>query len=73
MSKLEITIEGMTCGHCAMTITNELATIEGVKSVSVDHTAGKAVVEADGVSNEDFASAIEEAGYQAKGFATLDA
>ena len=72
MSKLEITIEGMTCGHCAMSVTNELATLEGVSSVSVDHQSGKATVESDGVSQDQLSSAIEEAGYQATGFATID-
>ena len=72
MSKLEIKIEGMTCGHCAMSVTNELATLQGVSSVSVDHESGKATVESDGVSQDQLSSAIEEAGYQATGFATID-
>jgi len=72
MSKLEIKIEGMTCGHCAMSVTNELATLQGVSSVSVDHLSGKATVESDGVSQDQLSSAIEEAGYQATGFATID-
>lgn len=72
MSKLEIKIEGMTCGHCAMSVTNELATLQGVSSVSVDHESGKATVESDGVSQDQLSSAIEEAGYQATGFATVD-
>lgn len=73
MTKTEIKIEGMTCGHCAMSITNEIATIEGVSSVKVDHAAGNALVESEGVSNEQLAEAIEEAGYTAVEFATLDA
>ena len=73
MNKVEIKIEGMTCGHCAMSVTNELATIEGVSNVQVDHAAGKAVVESSGVSNEKLAEAVEEAGYKAVEFATLDA
>lgn len=73
MSKIEIKIEGMTCGHCEMSVTNELATLEGVKNVKVDHTKGTAVVEADGVSNETFEEAVAEAGYKAVEFATLDA
>jgi copper chaperone CopZ len=73
MSKLEIKIEGMTCGHCEMSVTNELATLEGVKSVSVDHKAGTAIVEADGISNEILEDAVAEAGYKAVGFQTLDA
>lgn len=73
MSKIEIDIKGMTCGHCAMTITNELATLQGVANVKVDHTAGKASVEVDGVSNEQLADAITEAGYEATGFHLIDA
>ena len=69
MEKIEITVEGMTCGHCAMSVTNELATLEGVSSVSVDHQAGKATIEAEGVSEEQLATAVEEAGYQATAFA----
>ena len=69
MEKIEITIEGMTCGHCAMSVTNEIATLEGVASVNVDHQAGKAHVEAQGVSEEQLSAAVEEAGYQAMAFA----
>ena len=73
MSKIEIKVEGMTCGHCEMSVTNELATLSGVQSVKVDHTLGTAVVEAEGVTNEQFEEAIEEAGYKAVEFHALDA
>lgn len=73
MSKVEIKIEGMTCGHCQMTVTNELATLEGVKNVTVDHTLGTAIVESEGVSNQQLEDAVTEAGYKAVEFATLDA
>jgi copper chaperone CopZ len=73
MTKVQIKIEGMTCGHCAMTITNEIATLEGVSSVKVDHESGNAIVESDGVSNEQLSDAVTEAGYTAKEFVTLDA
>ena len=72
MSKIEISIEGMTCGHCAMSVTNELATVEGVSNVQVDHASGKATVEAAGVSEEQLSAAVEEAGYKATGFATIN-
>ena len=73
MSKIEITIEGMTCGHCAMSVTNELATLQGVSNVHVDHQAGKATVEADGVTNDQISEAVAEAGYKAVEFQTVDA
>jgi copper chaperone CopZ len=73
MSKVEIKIEGMTCGHCAMSITKELSGLAGVSDVQVDHTKGSAVVELTGVSNEQLADAVTEAGYTAKEFTTLNA
>ena len=72
MSKLEITIEGMTCGHCAMSISKELTALTGVTEVQVDHTAGKArLTAADEVTQADLEHAINEAGYRATEFARL--
>ncbi len=73
MSKVEIKIEGMTCGHCAMSITKQLTGLSGVTDVQVDHAKGSAVVELTGVSNEQLADAVTEAGYTAKEFTTLNA
>ena len=73
MSKVEIKIEGMTCGHCAMTITEELSGLAGVLNVQVDHTKGSAVVEQSGLSNDQLSEAITAAGYTAKEFTSLDA
>ena len=63
----------MTCGHCEMSVTNEIATLEGVEGVKVDHASGTAVVASTGVTDEQFTEAVEEAGYQAVGFAKIDA
>lgn len=72
MSKLEITIEGMTCGHCAMSISKELTGIAGVSEVQVDHAAGKATLTAgETVNQSDIEHAISEAGYRATGFAEI--
>ena len=73
MSKIEIQIEGMTCGHCAMTITKELSGLDGVADVQVDHAKGSAVVEQNGLSNDQLSEAITAAGYTAKEFTSLDA
>ena len=73
MSKVEIQIEGMTCGHCAMTITKELSGLAGVVNVQVDHAKGIAAVEQNGLSNDQLSEAITAAGYTAKEFTSLDA
>lgn len=72
MSKIQIVIEGMTCGHCEMSVTNEIATIEGVTAVKVDHKNGRAEVETDGsVSEQSLSAAVAEAGYTATEFVNV--
>ena len=73
MSKVEIQIEGVTCGHCAMTITKELSGLAGVSNVQVDHEKGIATIEQSGLSNDKTSEAITAAGYTAKEFTSLDA
>ena len=73
MSKIEIAISGMTCGHCAMSVTNELATLKGVANIQVDPRAGTATLDIDGISNEQLSEAVAEAGYEATGFKLLNA
>jgi copper chaperone len=60
----ELTIQGMSCGHCVMHVRKALATVSGLKTESVD--IGKALVEFDEaiVTRELIAKAIEEAGYK---------
>lgn len=67
MQKTEIDIDGMTCGHCAMSITKELSATPGVQEVKVDHATGKAFVEG-AASEEAMAAAIDRAGYKATKF-----
>lgn len=62
----KITIEGMTCGHCAMHVEEALKGICGVKSVKVDLSGKYATVElAHEVADEKFKAAVEDAGYEA--------
>ena len=69
MTTTEITIKGMTCGHCAASVTKELEAITGVTGVQVDQPGGKAQVESTNVTHEQMAEAVEEAGYEALEFA----
>lgn len=60
----EITVQGMTCGHCAQAVTTELLKIESVHDVSVDVATGLVSFESDQeVSAADIAAAVDEAGY----------
>lgn len=60
-----ISIEGMTCGHCAGSVERVLKEICGVKNVSVDLGGKSATVElAHEVDNEKLKAAVKEAGYK---------
>ena len=58
-------IEGMTCGHCAMSVTKELLKLPGAADVKVDFAGATAQVTVDeSVSDADLTAAVDEAGYK---------
>jgi copper chaperone CopZ len=57
------TVTGMTCGHCAAAVTEEVSAVPGVAQVEVSVEAGTVVVRGDGVSEEQVRAAVDEAGY----------
>jgi copper chaperone CopZ len=64
MKTQELTIQGMSCGHCIMHVRKALGTLNGLKIEMVE--IGKALVEFDEtiVTREHIAKVIEEAGYK---------
>jgi copper chaperone len=67
MKTEELKIEGMSCGHCVMSVRKELAKLGGVRVDTAE--IGKVRVEYDEsrVTREDLARAIGEAGYRLVG------
>jgi len=57
------TVTGMTCGHCEMSVREEVGEVAGVQTVEVSHETGRLVVSGEGVSDEAVKAAVEEAGY----------
>ena len=66
MSKtLDVKIEGMTCGHCEMSVGKELSKLAGAKDVKVSAQQGSAHLTVDdSVDQAAIAAAVEEAGYK---------
>jgi copper chaperone len=59
------TVTGMTCAHCARSVTEELSELEGVTGVSVDVPTGAVTVSSNALLAKDkVAAAVSEAGYQ---------
>ncbi len=65
MAEAKYTVTGMTCDHCARSVTEEISEITGVSDVAVDPPTGVVTVtSAEPVSEADVRAAVEEAGYQ---------
>ena len=57
------TVSGMTCGHCVLSVKEEIGEIEGVQSVDVDLASGRVDVAGTDVTDEQVRAAVSEAGY----------
>ncbi len=61
-------VEGMTCGHCVSSVTEEVSRVSGVREVRIDLTTGAVTVESDApLEDADVVAAIDEAGYMVVG------
>ena len=58
-------VAGMHCSHCAVSVTEEVSTIDGVTAVDVDVEGGRVTVtSARPLAVADVRAAVDEAGYQ---------
>ncbi|MEU4162837.1 heavy-metal-associated domain-containing protein [Actinoplanes sp. NPDC026670] len=58
-------VTGMTCGHCATSVTTEVSAIPGVSDVTVDLAGGTVTFSsAEPVDREAVRAAVDEAGYE---------
>lgn len=66
MNTSEYQVTGMTCGHCEMSIQEEVSTVAGVQEIHVSAQTGKLVITStDVVDDAAVITAVDEAGYQA--------
>jgi len=60
-----VTVQGMTCGHCVNAVETELAKIDGVTAVRADLETGAVTITSNsGVDAAAVAAAVDEAGYE---------
>ncbi|WP_181776109.1 heavy-metal-associated domain-containing protein [Amycolatopsis pittospori] len=65
MAETTYTVKGMSCGHCAASVTEEVGGIAGVSAVNVDVASGKVTVTSDAALDvQTVDAAVTEAGYQ---------
>jgi copper chaperone len=65
MAEMNYTVTGMTCSHCASSVSEEVGALNGVTNVSVDLPSGMVTVTSETeLAVDDVRAAVEEAGYQ---------
>lgn len=71
MSTTTVTVTGMSCGHCATSVREEITEITeipGVRAVDVDLVSGNVTIDSDSaVETAAIRTAVEDAGYQLAG------
>lgn len=66
MEKLELEIEGMSCGHCVAAVSEALKELPGVNVENVRIGAAQLTYEPERVSPDEIVLAVEDAGYSAQ-------
>ena len=61
---MELTVTGMSCGHCEQTVEDALGDVDGVTSASADNESDRVTVEGDADASA-LVAAVEDAGYDA--------
>jgi copper chaperone CopZ len=64
---VRVSIEGMTCGHCADAVRRALLESAGAVSAEVDLKRGEALVAGSGLDETLIAKAVESLGYRVTG------
>ncbi|HEY0473252.1 MAG TPA: heavy-metal-associated domain-containing protein [Kribbella sp.] len=68
MTNTTYSVNGMTCGHCSASVTEELSKLAGVQEVTVDLNAGGTsavhVTSESALDDSAVREAVDEAGYE---------
>jgi copper chaperone len=64
----EVSVKGMSCGHCAAAVTRALESLPGITQVQVDLDRGRVTYQSQGqASREEVVQAVKAAGYEVAG------
>lgn len=67
MTEIEYRVTGMTCGHCEMSVREEVGEVPGVEGIDVSAQTGRLVVTGTAeIDDARILAAVEEAGYSAE-------
>jgi copper chaperone len=57
-------VQGMSCGHCELSVREEVEELDGVEAARADHTTGSLVVRGADVDDAAVRDAVVAAGYR---------
>ena len=63
--ELSYRVDGMSCGHCKVAVSDEVSRVAGVRSVAVDLEGKLVRVAGEDLDDAALRAAIDEAGYEA--------
>ena len=66
METINLTVEGMSCGHCVSSIKNSVGSLNGIRQVDVDLRSKKVTAEYDPkkINTQTIKDTIEDQGYR---------
>lgn len=67
MTNLDLSIQGMSCGHCVKAVQQALAPLSGITRAEVKVGSATIAFDESVVSKEAIVKAIQEEGYQVTG------
>ncbi len=62
-----LSIEGMTCSHCAANVEKSIAALNGIISVHADASNNIVEIESEAINLDEISKAVTDAGYEFKG------
>ena len=66
MTRIELSIDGMSCDHCTARVQKALEAADGVTTVTVRLAPGGATIEGEALDPETLVAIVEGSGYEAR-------
>lgn len=63
INTIELSVPGMTCGHCESAVKSEVGAVDGVSDVAVDLETKIVTISGTGLDRDRLVEAIDEAGF----------
>ncbi|MDQ6745456.1 MAG: heavy-metal-associated domain-containing protein [Actinomycetota bacterium] len=63
VSEKTYVVEGMTCGHCELSVREEVEELDGVESARADRSTGRLTVRGEAIDDTAVREAVQTAGY----------